>query len=506
MLLKSTLFLLSAASALAQESCLSSSDPAACCASGAIEGEETVGETVFQYICGSIPSPPRFKGHKAANAYECAELCAQDDTCFATSWRISGSSPRGNCFFAIGEDFEAKEDKLFMLLAKAPEPVPDPPCLASPEANACCTGGRTEGEETVGDVRFRFTCGFVPTPSKFKGHSVGSAYECAELCAQDDTCYATSWRITGSNARGNCFFAMSQTFDSQANKDQMLISKIVDDDESNECDKEKEECLEEQKNCEADKAQCLADKGRCEDEREVYEADKAQCLEDKGRCEDEREVYEAVSLQCEADKNRAENAERECIRNSNELTEKKRQCREEQRQCHEEKSQQAIQCHEDKAQLNLEKQQCENQNNQLSLDIIKHQDEISELQSTITTLQSTIDNLNSTYLALHKECKGGSSCRSGIVNAEKRDDGCILPAGGKNFKIYYAKLDDPGAWDLGTPKVANFAACGDMCARTARCVRFAWATSNTEGTCWMRSHGQDRKPTKLSSWTSGQLV
>lgn len=419
MVLKSTVLLLSAASALAQQtplgqSCLSSSDPAACCSSGEVQGEETVGDTLFQYICGSIPSPPRFKGHNAANAYECAELCSLDDTCFATSWRMSGSNPRGNCFFAIGEDFESKENKAFLLLAKAPEPAPNPPCLASPDANACCTGGRTEGEETVGDVVFRYTCGSAPTPSKFKGHSVASAHECAELCAQDENCFATSWRISGSSPRGNCFFALSDTFDSQANKDQMLIYKVVVSTTDPKCDEAKKECLEQNKQCNAEKDQCIkdqdqcnADKDQCTQDEGQCKAEKDKCLEDKGLCEDERDVYEAVNLQCEADKSRAENAERECLRETQELTEKKRQCREEQQQCHEEKADQALQY-----------QHCQNQNNQLSLDIIKQKDEISDLQSNIKTLQSTLDDLKTTHAALQAQCKG-PSCRSGIVNAGK---------------------------------------------------------------------------------------
>ncbi|KAJ5970522.1 uncharacterized protein N7479_000440 [Penicillium vulpinum] len=476
MVLKSTLLLLSAASALAQQtplgaSCLSSPDPAGCCTQGEVQGEETVGGVNFQYTCGFAPSPSKLTGHTVATAHECAELCAQDDNCFGASWRTSGSSARGNCFFAIGEDFESKETSAFMLLARAPEPVPDPPCLASPEANACCTDGRTGGEELVGDVLFKYTCGSVPTPSKFKGHNVASAFECAELCAKDETCFATSWRTTGSNARGNCFFAMSQNFDPKSNNDHMLIARVIE---------------------------TTPDPTECE-------AENKQCMDDKNRCEGEKQVHEAAHNQCETDKKRAENAERECLRNTNEITEKKRQCREEQQQCHEEKAQQAIQCQEDKAEQALINQHCQNQNNQLALDIIKQRDEISDLQSTITTLQSTLDNLNSTYLALNKECKG-ESCRAGVVNAEQRDDGCILPAGNKNFKIYYAKLDDPGAWDLGTPKTPSFADCAQLCARTPRCVRFAWATSNREGTCWMRSHGQERKPTKFSAWSSGQLV
>ncbi|KAJ5124096.1 uncharacterized protein N7515_007921 [Penicillium bovifimosum] len=488
MVRKTTLLLLGAISVYAQQnplgdtnSCLSSPDPAACCASGQSEGEETVGDTPFQYVCGAIPSPSKSKGHNAATAYECAELCANDESCFAASWRTSGSSSRGNCFFALGDSFETKDNSDFMLLAKAPEPAPNPPCLDSPEANACCTGGQNEGEETVGDVVFKYTCGFVPTPSRFKGHSAASAYECAELCAQDDTCFGASWRIKGSSSRGNCFFAMSETFDQQANGDHMLLSKVVDSGDDNNCEKANKECLKQHEECETAKTQCV----------------------------EEKEEQKAALQQCEVDKSRAENAESECIRNTDEITEKKRQCREEQQQCHEEKNQQAMQCQEDKAEQAIQYQQCQNQNNQLSLEIIKHQDEISDLQSTISTLQSSLNTLNSTYLALHMECKGGSgsgTCRSGIVNAEKRDDGCILPAGGKKFKIYYAKLDDPGSWDLGTPREPNFAACAARCARTARCVRFAWRTTNLEGTCWMRSHGQGLKPTKFSYWSSGHLV
>ncbi|CAI7616235.1 unnamed protein product [Penicillium glandicola] len=477
MVLKSTLILLTAASALAQQtplgtSCLSSSDPAGCCANGAIQGEETVGDIVFQYTCGFAPTPSKFTGHTVANAYECADLCAKDDTCFGASWRTSGSTARGNCFFAMGEDFEHQESKAFMLLARAPEPVPDPPCLNSPEANACCTGGRTGGEELVGDVLFKYTCASVPTPSKFKGHIVATAFECAELCAKDETCFAASWRTTGSSARGNCFFAMTQNFEAMSNNDNMLLAKVVDP-----IPEPTPEC----------------------------EAEKTECLNDKNHCEAEKAASEAANQQCEADKNRAENAERECNRNSSEINEKKRQCREEQQQCHEEKAQQAIQCHEDKAEQALQNQHLQNQNDQLELELIKQNDEISELESTITTLESTLKSLNSTYLALQKECKG-DSCRSGIVNPEKRDDGCIIPAGNKNFKIYYAKLDDPGRWDVGTPKTTSFAACADLCARTVRCVRFAWATSNAEGTCWMRSHGQEREPTKFSAWSSGQLL
>ncbi|GFF60274.1 hypothetical protein IFM51744_10253 [Aspergillus udagawae] len=89
----------------------------------------------------------------------------------------------------------------------------------------------------------------------------------------------------------------------------------------------------------------------------------------------------------------------------------------------------------------------------------------------------------------------------------RNDDGRELIIAGKRWKIYYAKLNDPGHWDLGILTVPSFVECMKLCASKPTCVRTAW-TNDVVGssTCWMRSHGQHTVQTVTQPWTSTHLI
>ncbi|EDP53703.1 hypothetical protein AFUB_017440 [Aspergillus fumigatus A1163] len=89
----------------------------------------------------------------------------------------------------------------------------------------------------------------------------------------------------------------------------------------------------------------------------------------------------------------------------------------------------------------------------------------------------------------------------------EKDDGLEIVVGGKRWKIYYSKLNDPGAWDVGTLSQPSYMACMELCASKPTCVRTAWVNNYAgANTCWMRSYGQNTVQTITRGWTSTHLI
>ncbi|KAE8146782.1 hypothetical protein BDV25DRAFT_143361 [Aspergillus avenaceus] len=92
----------------------------------------------------------------------------------------------------------------------------------------------------------------------------------------------------------------------------------------------------------------------------------------------------------------------------------------------------------------------------------------------------------------------------------KNDDGREVIIGGKRWKIYYGKLNDPGHWDLrnGNPRADTYVKCMEDCAANyPKCVRAAWVNDDrTQKYCWHRSHGQNTVQTVSKPWTSTHLI
>ncbi|PKX97908.1 uncharacterized protein P174DRAFT_508299 [Aspergillus novofumigatus IBT 16806] len=153
------------------------------------------------------------------------------------------------------------------------------------------------------------------------------------------------------------------------------------------------------------------------------------------------------------------------------------------------------QCLEEKEQLAQEKEQCGTSLAQCAAE-----------KSSISAAKTTCEN---SLAAANKEIARLSNPRmvpDSFVPA-RNDDGREVVIAGKRWKIYYAKLNDPGAWDVGTLNQPSYMACMKLCASKPNCVRTAWVNDVAgTSTCWMRSHGQHTVQTTTQPWTSTHLI
>ncbi|CAG8891155.1 unnamed protein product [Penicillium egyptiacum] len=499
MIVKSSLLLLSAALAFADQTpigvssvCLSSDTPNDCCTGGAPNpsGEVKIDDRTFKFTCGStLLSLNSRKAHTVSNAHECASLCANDLSCESSSFKAHGKTPRGNCFFVLGDNLDQKPDGDWITFTEV-----FPSCLESDDRNACCSDpAKQEDEVLIDNARWKWTCKSILNTLNLKSRPAANALECASLCASEG-CEAISFRTQGDNQRGNCFFALGSNKDQQPAPKFLSLVKVEKDPpipptpepECEECVKEKDECIQ-------DKKECNDKMDTCKDDLEQTEHKLEMCQNNQ--------VDQGKLTQCEADKSVLQKAEEDCRRHSAEVEEKKKQCREEQHTCEIEKGN-----------LNMQKQQCENDKNQLNMDLTHKDDEIAALNSQIVTLNGRIDALQQSYNSLNVACNGegpDGKCRTNLFDAEPRDDQCIITAGNEKFKIHYAKLDDPGPADLGTGRANSFKDCAEKCANykgAKKCVRFMWKTDGKDRACYMRSTGMGVVPTKSSLFSSGQLL
>ncbi|OQE27918.1 hypothetical protein PENFLA_c005G03485 [Penicillium flavigenum] len=492
MIVKSSLLLIGAALAFADQTplassvCLSSSTPNECCLNGAPSGEVKIDGSTFKFTCGSALQSLNPKvTPKVNNAHECALRCAKDVACEASSFKAHGKTPRGNCFFSLGDNLDQKPDGDWITFTEI-----FPSCLESDDRNACCSDpAKQEDEVTIDNAQWKWTCKSILSSLNPKSRPAANALECASLCASE-SCEAVSFRTQGDNKRGNCFFVMGSNQDQELEPKFLTLVKVKE----NNVDPPSPPIPEEDcKECVKEKEQCIKDKNTCKEGLEQAEDNLQKCQNSQ--------VDQGKLTQCEADKLALTKAEEDCRRHSAEVEEKKKQCREDQHACETEKGN-----------LNMQKQQCENDKSQLNMDLTHKNDEIDALNSQITTLNGKLDALQQSYDALDVACNGegpNGKCRTNLFDAEPRDDQCIIAAGNEKFKIHYGKLDDPGPADLGTPRANSFKHCAEKCANykgAKKCVRFMWKKDGTDRACYMRSTGMGVIPTESSPFSSGQLL
>ncbi|CAI7635709.1 unnamed protein product [Penicillium bialowiezense] len=455
-------------------------DPNDVCAGGAKSGEVSFGDRTFEFTCGSkLQSLDAKSAQKLDNAHACATSCSNDPLCEGSSFKVSGKTLRGgnNCFFRMGDNQDQTVDGDWITYQELP-----PSCLENDDPNPCCSDpATTEGVATIDGISWKWTCGSILSTVNTVAKVATSPNACAKLC-ESENCGAISFRTQGGRpGKGKCYFVQGNNKDQRGSDTFISLVKVVDDEEPPAPDPNPScaDCIDEKKQCDKD----LKETG------------------DKLRDCQNNQLDPAKLAVCEKEKTDLQSEKEECERNAAEAEKKRQDCRKDQATCEAEKGT-----------LTEEKTKCEKEKTGLNAELEDQDHEITKLGSQITKLENKLSSLQLLYDSLHTECKGegpGGKCRTNLVDAEPRDDQCIIPAGSEKFKIYYAKLDDPTGKNLGTPKASSFQDCAEKCANyqgAEKCVRFMWKTDGKDRACYMRSSGGNLTPTTSSLFSSGQIV
>ncbi|KUL81852.1 hypothetical protein ZTR_09743 [Talaromyces verruculosus] len=483
MIVKSSLLLLSAVSAFAADqipigasstACLASTSPNDCCAGGAKTGQVVIGDRTFEFTCGSkLASLNPRNPLTVENAHACASECASDVSCETSAYKAHGRLRDGkNCYFLMGDNMDQKPDEDWIVFTEV-----FPSCLESDDPNACCSDPTTqEGEVLIDGVPWKWTCkSMLKTLSREMKEPL-TVHKCASLCASEG-CHGISFRQDNKRAQ-KCYFLQGDNTDQKESEFFITVTKVVDDVPN----------------------PPIPEPG-CEEKLQQTE----QKLQD---CQN-NQADPAKLAKCEADKLTLENAEKDCSKRVEEAEKKMEQWRSDHQKCETEKGL-----------VTLDKQKCELEKDSLDSELDRKDEKIQSLEEKIKSLENQVGDLKErlqglidSYSALNAECTGDGpdgNCRTNLVDAEPRDDLCIIDAGNKKFKIYYGKLDDDSAGgDLGSARAGSFKECAERCASykgAKACVRFVWNTDGKDRSCYLRSTGQGVVPTKPSRYSSGQLL
>ncbi|GFG10799.1 hypothetical protein IFM61392_06582 [Aspergillus lentulus] len=246
----------------------------------------------------------------------------------------------------------------------------DPSACFSPDAKgkagyeACCAK-QSNGKGTVGGVVFEYTCqtflkkgGDYGTTHK----GVSSARECAQLCAGDSSCEASSW---GSGI-SQCFLLSSKGYTRfTPNPGFLILEKTPEEPEKPDRAKDCKDLVDAGKK--EGEAQCATDKDKLRKEgeealRECQKQKEAAVAESKTQCEKEKESAIAESkTQCEKEKESAvAESKTKCEKErESAIAESKTQCEKEKdelrKQAEGAAQKEREQCEKDKSQLRQER-------------------------------------------------------------------------------------------------------------------------------------------------------
>lgn len=82
----------------------------------------------------------------------------------------------------------------------------DPSASGDANKENCCSG-TGNGQANVGGVLYEYTCNSYANNYGAAALSAPSAYKCAELCTDDSSCHASSWRPTSGGSGGVCWLS-----------------------------------------------------------------------------------------------------------------------------------------------------------------------------------------------------------------------------------------------------------------------------------------------------------
>ncbi|CAI7625685.1 unnamed protein product [Penicillium glandicola] len=222
-------------------SCLASDDRNACCSDQTKqEGEIVIENARWKWTCKSIlNSPNTKKSIPAANALDCATLCALDN-CEAISFRTLGEHKAGNCFFVLGTNKDQGPAPKFLTIVKVEDEIVEPP---KPEPDCA-----EEKEQCIQDKK---ECNDKKESCK---NDLEQAEHKLEICQQNQVDPAK----------------LAQC---EADK---LASQNAEEDcrrHSGEIEEKKKECRAEQQKCELEKGDLNIQKQQCENDKNKLNLD-----------------------------------------------------------------------------------------------------------------------------------------------------------------------------------------------------------------------------------------
>ncbi|KAK6821489.1 hypothetical protein RU639_007754 [Aspergillus parasiticus] len=278
--------------AASSPNCLSGSSFDTCCSNRDAVGKGTVDGVVMNYACGTYAKDETVgfgTVHKgAANAKECAGLCASDASCQAGFWSKVGSK----CYLLNGSGYKTYHNKgTFLLFEKTTE---EPGSVDECKDRVDSTTSQCNAEK-----------------DKIKQQGSQLLQKC-----QDEKDQA----IAGSGSK--C----------EAEKDAIRKeSAQLAEQASKQCEADKSQALTQaSKQCEADKNQAIAGAGsKCEAEKDAIRKENAQLADQASKqCEvDKNQALTQAESKCEAEKDAirkenaqlAEQATKQCEANKDQL-------------------------------------------------------------------------------------------------------------------------------------------------------------------------------------------
>ncbi|KAF7174044.1 hypothetical protein CNMCM5623_006342 [Aspergillus felis] len=173
-------------------------------------------------------------------------------------------------------------------LANQASPASDNTCFtsdtASPEAiyDACCSITSQSGTGYVGDVQFRYQCGFSPDPANEEiQQKVGSIQNCAALCAAKADCVAGTWDYLDSR----CYLTNKINGPAKRSDGWVLLEKVRPG--SQEVEAALKKCRKDRDNCQTTLDTCTANleaaytaKAQLKRQKEALEKELQTCQSD----------------------------------------------------------------------------------------------------------------------------------------------------------------------------------------------------------------------------------
>ncbi|CDM27964.1 hypothetical protein CBS147339_2699 [Penicillium roqueforti] len=265
-------------------SCLESDDRNACCSNpDKQEDEVVIGNGRWKWTCKTILSSLNKISRPAANALECASLCASED-CEAISFRTLGDHKAGNCFFVLSSNKDQQQATKFMSIVKIENigpPTPEPQCEKYVEEKEQCA---KEKEQCLQDKK-----------------------ECDN---SKDTCQNDL-----EQAKHNLEICQTNQVDpaklAQCEADKLTAQSAEEDcrRHSGEIEEKKKECRAEQHKCESEKGDLSIQKQQCENDKNKLALDltnkndeitalNSQITSLKGKLDTLQQSYDALNVNC----------------------------------------------------------------------------------------------------------------------------------------------------------------------------------------------------------------
>jgi hypothetical protein len=227
-------------------SCLESDDRNACCSVPEKQEDEVLIDNArWKWTCKSILTSLNRNSRPAANALECASLCASEG-CEAISFRTLGDHKSGNCFFVLGSNKDKQQAPKFLTLVKVEDDNIDP-LDPEPDCGKCVE----EKEQCVKDK---------------------------DQCIQDNK--------ECNNTKDTCKDDLQQAQNKleTCQKNQVDPAKLAQCEADNlTSQKAEEDCRRHSGEVEEKRKQCRAQQQKCEDDKGDLSIQKQQCENDKNK-------------------------------------------------------------------------------------------------------------------------------------------------------------------------------------------------------------------------------